>query len=199
MATAPLKRGIQAKTMDEETKALLYEGASLGQLSTIFDLDNREIARKLHGLQPVGERVGYPIYSLKEAAAYLVTPKGDIEDRLKKMDPKDLPPQLQKAFWGALTERLKYEESQGDLWRTADVIETLGEAFKTLRMSVLLMQDQVERQSELTERQRDIIRGLTDGLLNNLADALVERFKHEAQRRPQPDQPRDNDDEDHGL
>lgn len=178
----PKAVGLGAKMMDEESRAILYDGCSLSQLSTIFDSDNREVARKIKNLAPCGERMGYPIYKLSEAAAFLIPPQGDIAEAIKKMSPKDLPPALTKEFWAGQHARLKFEEDQGDLWRTSYIIEKLSELFKTLRMSILLMQDQVERQTALTDQQRDIIRTMTDGVLNDLANSLIERFKNEPDR-----------------
>lgn len=195
----PKSVGLGATLTDDESRGIIYEGCSLSQLAAIFDLDNRDIARKLHGLSPCGERMGYPIYKLSEAAVYLVPPnKRDIADAIKRMSPKDLPPALTKEFWAGQHARLKFEEDQGDLWRTADVIETLSEVFKTMRMSILLMRDQVERQDELTDRQRDIIQSLIDGVLNELADSLTKRFQHdhrrpESERWADPDEAEDED------
>jgi len=198
MSRKPGAVGLGAKLLDDESRAILYEGCSLSQLSTIFDLDNREIARKLHGLSPCGERMGYPIYKLAEAAPYLVPPnKRDVTEAVKRMSPKDLPPALTKEFWAGQHARLKFEEDQGDVWRTADVIETFSEVFKTLRMSILLMRDQVERQTELSDAQRDIIQDLIDGVLNELAESLTKRFKHEPSQRSDADgQWADPDEED---
>lgn len=176
--------GLGATLNDDETRAIIYEGCSLSQLATIFDLDNREIARKIHGLGPCGERMGYPIYKLADAAVYLVPPnKRDISDAIKRMSPRDLPPSLTKEFWAAQQARANFEEDQGDLWRTGEVVEVLGEVFKTSRMSLLLMRDQVERQSELTDQQRDIIQALIDGVLNEMSNSLVKRFNND-NRRP---------------
>lgn len=192
--------GLGATLNDDETRAIIYEGCSLSQLATIFDLDNREISRKIHGLAPCGERMGYPIYKLSEAAVYLVPPnKRDISDAIKRMGPRDLPPSLTKEFWAAQQARADFEENQGDLWRTADVVEVLGEVFKTSRMSLLLMRDQVERQVELTDQQRDVIQALIDGVLNDMSNSLVKKFQND-NRRPgsqqweDPDEAEEEDD-----
>jgi len=191
----PKAVGLGAKLNDDESRALLYDGASLSQLALLFDLDNREIARKLHGVSPCGERQGYPIYRVKDAAPFLVPPETrDIEKAIKRMSPKDLPPALTKEYWSAQQARLKFEEDNGDLWRTGDVIEAMSETFKTLRMSILLLRDQVERQTDLTDRQRDIIQTSIDELLNRLADSLLKRFQNE--QRSQPDEQWTDPDED---
>ncbi len=171
--------------MEDSDRAMLYEGCSIGQLSVIFGQDKREIGNRisLNKIPDSGMRSGYPIYRIADVAPVLVTPKGDIEGAIKKMSPKDLPPQLSKEFWAALTARRDFEENEGDLWRTADVIERMSEVFKTLRMNLLLMTDQVERQTQLTDKQRRIIQDLTDNTLNQLANELIAKFKNEPARR----------------
>ena len=179
----PKAEGLGAKLNDDETRAIIYEGCSLSQLSTLFNIDNREIARKLHGVSPCGERMGYPIYKIADAAPFLVPPnKRDISEAIKRMGPRDLPPSLTKEYWVAQKARAEFEEDQRDLWRTADVIEVLGEVFKTSRMSILLMRDQVERQVELTDKQRDIIQSLIDEVLEGMANSLVKKFKDDNHR-----------------
>lgn len=194
--------GLKSKMLDDESRAILYDGVSLGQLKTIFGIDNRDVARRIASLSPCGERMGYPIYNLADAAALLVPPQGDIGEAIRKMSPRDLPPALTKEFWAAQHARLKFEEDQADSWRTADIIEMLSEVFKTLRMSILLLQDQLERQTALTDQQRDIVRALTDGVLHDLSNSLIERFKNEPKRRFDHDERPDNDiveDEDEDL
>ena len=182
----PAAVGLGAKLVDDETRAMLYEGVSASQLSTIFGIRPEELRRLLMQVEPCGMRVGYPIYQIKDAAPYLIpASKSDVESALKRMSPKDLPTALTKEYWAGQHARLKYEEDSGDLWRTTDVIEILAEVFKTLRMNILLFRDHVGRESDLTERQIDIIQTLTDRLLNDLADHLVERFKDGAERSPE--------------
>lgn len=175
--------GLGAKAMDDEGRSMLYDGCSKSQLGTLFGIDKRDIDEKIRDVPPSGERMGYPIWRIKDVAPYLVPPQGNFEEAIKKMSPKDLPPMLTKEFWQAQHSRLKFEEDQGDLWRTADVIEKLSVVFKTLRMNLLLVNDQVERQTQLTEKQRKIIQGLIDSTLNQLADSLINAFKDEPARR----------------
>jgi len=170
------------KVMDPTTKVLLYDGASISQLNALFGHDNRTIAKKIQGLRPVGKRAGHPVYSVKDAAAYLVTPMGDIEDHIRKMTPDQLPPRLLKEFWAGQHARLKFEEDRGDLWRTSDVIEHLAEVFKVARSMIQLTVDHVERTTELSDKQRSIVLGQMDALMRNLTLNLIEKFRHEPDR-----------------
>lgn len=171
-----------SKVQDEDTKAILFEGASVSQLGRLFAHDNRTIAKKIQGLQPVGKRAGHPVYSVAEAARYLVVPLGDFEDTIRKMRPEELPAALQKEFWSALQARQKFEEDRGDLWRTADVIEHYSKTFMTLRTSLLLMVDTVERSVELSDRQRAIIQQSVDTAMRETYTNLVGMFSNEPAR-----------------
>lgn len=172
---------------DRNTKVMLYDGASVSQLAVLFGMDNRTVAGKIADCPSSGRRQGHPVYRIRDAAPYLCVPHGDIEEHIKKMNHRDLPPMLLKEFWTGQQARQKFLESEGDLWRTDAVIDILAETFKTLRMSILLMRDQVERETELSERQRDVSLALTDGLLNDINESLIERFRHEPKRSLQPD------------
>jgi hypothetical protein len=173
---------VDSKVQDEQTKAMLFDGASISQLARLFGHDNRTIAKKIQGLRPVGKRAGHPIYAVAEAARYLVVPLGDIEDHIRKMRPEELPAGLQREFWSAQAARLKFEEDRGDLWRTADVIAHYSETFMTMRTALLLMVDTVEKSVELTDRQRSIIQRAVDGAMRELHTSLVGKFENEPER-----------------
>ncbi len=171
-----------AVTQDPQSKAMLFDGASISQLATLFKKDKRDVTKQIAGLRACGKRQGNPIWHVREAAQYLVEPIGDIEEKIKRMHHRDLPPMLLKEFWNGQNARLKFEEEQGDLWRTDKVLEHYATAFKALRTEILLMADAVDRTAELSDRQREIIREMTDGLLKNLRKTLVDQFKNEPDR-----------------
>jgi hypothetical protein len=170
------------KVQDDDSKAMLFEGASISQLASLFGHDNRTITKKIQGVRSVGKRAGHPIYKISEAAAYLVKPMGDIEDYIKKMSPDDLPPKLSKEFWSGQIARMKFEEDRNDLWRTSDVIAHFADTFKVARTTIMLTVDQIEKTTELTEQQRNMMLAQMDNLMNSLNKNLIEQFQNEPDR-----------------
>ncbi len=162
--------------MSEEDDVILTTGATVPQLSRMFNIPGKVIREKLQDLDPIAKRNQMDLYQVGLAAQYLVTPLSDLDEFIEKMTEHDLPPALQKAFWAGLRERQKFEEDAGDLWPTTAVIENVSTLFKTLKMSMNVVRDTVERETELTERQRQIITSLIDGALEDMYETVVEKF-----------------------
>lgn len=188
MSKAPVLRQRRSNQNDELGEALIFQGANLTQLSKIFRMDRRDITAKISGhVAPCGERGGYPIYFIHEVAPHVIKPLYDIETYLKRMHHNDLPKHLTKEFWAGQKTRLEVLKAEGDLWETDKVIEVMGEAFKQLRMSMLLMGDTVEREIMFSHEQRDKMRLIIDGALNDLADSLITKFADRAAKEVEDD------------
>ena len=108
--------------VDEDSNAIIYEGGTIRQLGIMFRMDPKVVQKRLAGLVPAGRRHGTSFYSIAEAASRLVKPGYEIERYIMEMNHLDLPPLLSKEFWNSQRSRLAFEEANGDLWRTADVV-----------------------------------------------------------------------------
>lgn len=162
---------------DEESTAVVYQGASINQLAGIFEMEQRDIKAKITGnVQPCGERRGHPIYKIKEVAPYLVSPPWDMDEFIQRMSVADLPTFLRKEYWAGMRSRQLYEKEAAELWPTGKVIETVSGLLKTLRMSLLLARESVERETELTPRQRDIIARIVDNSLEEAHASVIRQF-----------------------
>lgn len=163
---------------DQTTRAILYDGANLSQLGNLFRMDHRVLVEKLEkgGCRPTGERNGVNIYAVHEVAPYLVRPAYQIEEYIKRMNHTELPKHLTKEFWAGLRSRQEYEQREGNLWPTTRVVEVIGGLMKMVKMSVRLMADSVDRQAELTDRQRFLVKSLGDGMLEELYRTVQEEF-----------------------
>jgi hypothetical protein len=173
------KRGRPPKPKDEVTSDLLATGeASMAQIAMLFRTDAKTLPRRLRRLKPVATRAGVKVYSIRDAAAYLVKPGYSIEQYLRTMHANELPVGLMKEFWAGQKSRQSFEMQAGDLWPTAQVVEALAEAFKQARMTILLFPETVERESGVTDAQRKVLRRLADGLIDDLREALVAKFEN---------------------
>lgn len=165
------------KTSDE--LKIVHIGATPSELGMMFGMSPQEVNRRIVGkVVPVKTEHKLPRYRVGDAAPFLCNVEFDVEEYLKGLSPKKMPPSLQKAFWSALRERQDYEENRGELWRTARVVEVLGEVFKSISMTAQMFEDTVSQQSELAPEQRRIIIELSEGLRTAAKASLVDRFKN---------------------
>lgn len=153
---------------------VVYGGVSASWLAHVFGMDKNTVKKKLaQGCTIVGKNKGTPLYTIKEAAQYLVTPKVDLATYVKSLRPNDLPPILNDAYWAAMLKRQKWEENAGDLWRTVDVLEVFGGLSMMLKTTIQLWTDELDRVQGMTDAQRVALTQMTDGLLNNIHEILV--------------------------
>lgn len=176
------KRTRRGKAVDEESEAILYQGANLSQLARLFGLDNRTVAARLHDVMPTGTRHGYDYWSIKEAAPHLCEAQFDLEDSkklaeyIRRLNHTNLPKMLTKEFWAGMTARQRYEEAEGELWPTEKVSEVAIDMAKSIRTPLVLARDTVAAQTELTERQKQILNRIVDDALEALHDTVVKHF-----------------------
>lgn len=160
---------------DGHTHAMLYDGASMSQLSKLFGMDMRDISKKMNNVPPCGERRGFPIWKVKDAARVLVKPEisdHDIIDHISGMNFKELPAALNKEVWNGLRARLKFEQEQGVLWPTDRVLKAFNAFMQIVRMNYLLLPDRVDRADPLTPKQREAIVTIADDSLTDLKREL---------------------------
>lgn len=156
---------------------MIVKGANISQLARIFHLDNRTVTTKLVTLKPsyvFGKAI---FYHIREAAPLLCKPLGDMEASLRRMNPADLPPLLQKEFWNGQRARLDYEERTGQLWRVADVREKIAKLFAAVKMAILLTPDRIARDTDLSPKVQEKIRAMMDDALRDLQKGIQKEFE----------------------
>lgn len=166
------------RSLSEDANEMIHGGVTVATLGEIFHLDSRDVKKRLRGkVNPCsGTRDTYLKYRIREAAPYLVDGMIDAEQLLQNVQPNKWPPVLQDAFWKAQNNKQKWEENRGDLWRTDRVYEVVAEAFKEVRLMILMFSDTIAQRTELTPRQRTILQELGDGLIESLGRRLTEHF-----------------------
>lgn len=161
-------------------------GVTASWLAQAFGIDVKDVKRKLAGCPPLVEGTntgrGYQgrLYELRVAASYLVKPKISAANFLAAVKKAELPATLQQSFWDAMLKRQKYEENAGDLWRTAKIREVLGQTFQSMKFTIQLWVDTVERATGLTSDQRKILIEASDGLQGDLYATLVRQMDNGA-------------------
>lgn len=175
MATKAVKK-IHTAAADAISDAILYDGANLSQLSILFKMDHRVLVEKLHNCPPTGTRRGVNTWLVHEAAPHLVKPIYEIETYIKRMHHNELPKLLTKEFWAGQRSRQEYELRAGNLWPTDKIVAAVGGLMKLMKMSVRLLADATDRQAELSDRQRQIVKSLGDAMLEELYRNATEHF-----------------------
>jgi len=154
-------------------------GVTESWLAQVFEMDITIVRKKLRWC-PVkrtirrGRTQQTNYYDIKEAARYLVIPAMSTQDFLRELKRGSLPPALQQSVWDALLKRQKWEEQAGQLWRSDKVRQVLGSTFQTIKFTAQLWAETVERQTELSPAQRTLIVEMSDLLLKEVYEALIE-------------------------
>lgn len=168
-----------ADNIDMASRGILYEGANLTQLAQLFKMDFRTVSAKMHGVPADGTRGRSAIWRIDTAAPHLVKPVYDVEAYMRNMSHNELPKMLTKEYWAGLRSRQEYELKAGDLWPTAEVVKKVGDLMKIFKMTVRLFMDAVDQQSQLAPKQREIIKQLSDGLLEETNHQVVKHFSYQ--------------------
>lgn len=162
----------------------MLQGVTVSWLSQVFGMDPKTVKQKLADCPPLHRRKAGYVYHLPTACRYLIPPAITAENYIKTMKPTDLPTAFQQSFWDAALKRQKWEENAGQLWRTDRVREVLGGTFQTIKFTVQLWADTLERQTGLSDDQRNLLVALVDELQSEIYKALVTQAA-EKQTTPQ--------------
>lgn len=158
-----------------QTVQTLLRPVSITFLSEVLGQDRKAITRKLAELPPVATyRNSVPLYNFRQALEYLVKPKIDAAEVIRKMGLDELPVGLQKDVWDARLKQQKWMQEAGELWPTDDVLEVLGDAFQRIKSTTQLWVDQLADTHALPDEARADLVKAVDGLQQSLHQTLVE-------------------------
>jgi len=164
-------------------REIASNGITVGDLAGLTGLSATEIETALVGVPPMrGQQTRARVYDLYAAMSALVVAgeganSAMIEEAIKRMKPNTLPPALSKEFWQGQKARLEYMQSVDHLWRTERVQKVVASIFKIIRQQMTLLVDNVEQQTSLSNRQREIIIALADGTLGDCRDTVLDDAK----------------------
>lgn len=153
---------------------------SIAQLALDFELSRQTVTKRLTDCKPSGVVRGYPGYTLKDAAPYILAP--DFErlqtgvEEPEEIDPDKLPPDMQKDYWDAQLKKQKFAREDGHLWDTLEVIEVLSESFKSLSQKLRTLPDVLERRAGLDADQVEKAQEILFEAQQSMHDALIVQF-----------------------
>jgi hypothetical protein len=114
-----------------------------------------------------------PMYDFMTAMAYLVQPKGDIEDWMSQNNAASLPPHLNKMFWDSAHQRSRVLIDSGDLWHTEDVMLVLGRVAMLIEQETTLWVEDLPGKDYLSTDQFNKIVDLARELVITVQEKLV--------------------------
>lgn len=155
-------------------------GVTANFLAKLFGLEVSTVRNRLSDCPTVGKKTSGALYRVVDAAPFLVKPRFDVEQTLKRMKPQDLPEQLREGYWSAQLKRQKWEREAGHLWRSEDVMAGYAEVFKRIKFHCQLWADTVQTQHGLTQPQRETLTRLVDVLQDEIYEGIVDMTKERA-------------------
>lgn len=163
------------------------QGVTVSFLAQVFRMDNAAVKRRLVNCPILesrrrGTTQVQHLYDLATAAKFLVETDVDPAELISRIKKEDLPPAISTAYWEALLKKQKYEEAAGDLWRTEKVWEVLSSTFQNLKFTMQLWPETIERQTGLTDEQRELMQEMVDTMQQELYETMVAQAK--ANRTP---------------
>lgn len=160
----------------------VVKGVSATWLSKALRMDLATVKQRLSAVTPMHGAKNQAHYDMKVAMPHLVDPIVDVEEYIRTMDKKNLPPSMTEAFWRGQKVRLEALEKAGQLWSTTRVVEGFGLVFKLLRGQTTLWVDTLDEQEEMSDDQRQLILTLIDALYGDIYSALKDFTEEHATR-----------------
>jgi len=160
----------------------VVKGVSATWLSKALRMDLAQVKQRLSSVTPMHGAKNQAHYDMKVAMPHLVDPIVDVEEYIRTMDKKNLPPSMTEAFWRGMKTRLDALEKAKQLWPTIKVVEGFGIVFKLLRGQTNLWVDTLDEQEEMSDAQRELILTLIDALYEDIYNALHDFTKEHATR-----------------
>ena len=166
--------------MPEMDVGAVHGGVTTSWLSQVFNKNPSTVKKLLADCPPIFRRKAGFVYDLKIAARFLVDPYVDKDKFFKNLRPDDLPVKMQDKYWAAKARRLKYEEEAGELWRTEKVQVVVGEMFQSIKFTIQLWADNIDRTTGISAEQRKVLEGMTDQLQQDIYEKVAEMCKAQA-------------------
>lgn len=166
-----LRNASAGKTFVEA--GVLMQPVTRNFLAEVFQMAPATVRTRLLACPKVGQNAGRDLYDFRTAVPYLVPPKMDVEQYIRSLDAAKLPNHINKMFWEALSQRLKYMIAAGEAWGTEDVLSLLGQVAMTIKDRLQLWNEAMRERAKLSDEQMALLSRMIDELQADLWKDLV--------------------------
>lgn len=167
------KRGRPAKSTAQKSDFMRPQTVSF--LASVLRKDKRTIERRLAGVAPVAREGKSDLYDFADACqAVFRSETGLSAKALANLDPTQLPPITQAAFWGAQKQRIAVYREAGDLWRSDDIQTALDAIVRVFRDSLLALPDKLKAADQAGKTSQDVAYAILEAVEDQAARSVRE-------------------------
>lgn len=153
---------------------VLKRPVSQNFLAEVFNMDPATVRKRLVRCPKLGHAGGNrPVYDFATACSYLLPPRMSADEFIQTLHHAKLPPEVNKTFWQAQRERLRYLRDAGELWHTADVLGLLGGVFMTFKDRIDMWVEDIRDLKGISDQHVVKIEEMAHALKSDLYEALV--------------------------
>ena len=166
-------RGRPPKSAAE--KSDFMKPCTISFLASVLRKDKRTIERKLAGVAPVAREGKSDLYDFSQACeAVFRSETGLSAKALASLDPTQLPPITQAAFWGAQKQRIAVYREAGDLWRSDEIEMALDAIIRVFRDSLLALPDKLKAAHKAGKTHHDVSYAILEAVEDQAAKSVRE-------------------------
>lgn len=157
---------------------------SVSRLASAFDMDRRTVSKRLEGVGSAGERNRHPVYHIKVASKAIWQ-----VGRAGGGSPLDLDqfPEARKCWYQSENERLKFEQTIGQLIYASDAHRAMATMVKAMAAGLDSLPDLLEREADLPSEGTAIVISLVDGMRETMAENVSQAILDEFKQVPDPE------------
>lgn len=125
----------------------INRGVTVNFLSLVFNKHRDTITKRLGKLEPHGTRRGSSLYEFRAAVEAIVEPalrETIAREERSKMRSQNAGVEMGKEYWEEQILKMKFAMESGQLWPREEVIASIAEILKPLKVFLMSLEDEVD-------------------------------------------------------
>ncbi len=153
---------------------VLKRPVSMNFLAEVFDMDPATVRKRLTRCPKLGNAGGNrPVYDFKTACSFILPPRMTSDEFIRTLHHAKLPPEVNKTFWQAQRERMRYMRDAGELWHTTDLLNVLGQVNMTFKDRIDMWVEDIRDLKGISDEHVEKIEEMAHALKSDLYESLV--------------------------